>query len=299
MAPTRRQFLGTAAIAAALAGCGGANNNGDDTTTTDSDATVSVRDHDDHGDILVGPDGMTLYMFVPDGDADGSTCYDGCASTWPPLTIEGSPTAGSGVTAALSTITRDSGDTQVVAGEWPLYYYAGDDSPGEANGQDLNDAWYVLGPDGTPRGMSMETPEPTTTEPPMDSPTVQVRTHDDLGEILAGPDGMTLYMFDNDTNGAGESSCTGGCTTTWPPLTVDGDPSAGDGVAASLSTFERGNGETHVTAGGWPLYHYAGDSSPGGATGQGANDVWYVLRPDGTPVRGGQTTTTENGGPNY
>ncbi|MCU4717236.1 twin-arginine translocation signal domain-containing protein [Halapricum hydrolyticum] len=305
MVPTRRQFLGTATLTAALAGCLGGDGNGSN-PTTDEDVTVSVRSVDTHGDILVGPDGMTLYMFVPDADADGSTCYDSCAATWPPLTVDESPSAADSVTASLSTITRDDGSMQVLAGEWPLYYYAGDDSPGDVNGQGVNDAWYVLGPDGTPKGMetttetTTETATETTTETTVaTSPTIEVRDHDTLGEILVGPDGMTVYMFESDTAGADESSCTGGCVSTWPPVTVEGDPSAGDDVTATLATFEREDGSTQVSADGWPLYYYAGDDSPGDANGQGASGVWYVLRPDGSPLREPPTTDDGSGGIGY
>lgn len=291
MPPTRRQFLGTTVITATFAGCLGGNGNGSnpddggDTTTIpdDTTATVSVASHDALGDILVGPDGMTLYMFVPDADTDGSACSGSCANVWPPLTVDGSPTAGDGVSVDLSTMTRADGATQVVAGEWPLYTYSGDSEPGDASGQGVNDAWYVLGPDGTPKRPETTTSSPTTTE---QQATVQVRTHDTLGEILVGPDGMTLYMFDNDTKGSGSSSCTGGCASTWPPLTVEGDPTSGDGVTAPFATLERESGKAQVTANGWPLYYYGGDSSPGDANGQGVGGVWYVLRPDGTPIRG-------------
>ncbi|QSG15495.1 hypothetical protein [Halapricum desulfuricans] len=146
MEPTRRQFLGTAVLAAAVTGCSGR----DRSNPTTDDVTVSVRSTDDHDDILVGPDEMTLYMFAPDEDAGGSTCYDACAATWPPLTVAESPSAADNVTATLSTITRDDGSTQVLAGEWPLYYYGGDDSPGDVDGQGIDDEWYVLQPDGSP-----------------------------------------------------------------------------------------------------------------------------------------------------
>jgi len=42
-----------------------------------------------------------------------------------------------------------------------------------------------------------------------------------------------------------------------------------------------------MSAGGWPLYYYASDGEPGDTTGQGGNDVWWVLGPDGTPNRSG------------
>ncbi|MFC7215327.1 hypothetical protein ACFQO4_14715 [Saliphagus sp. GCM10025334] len=119
----------------------------------ESDTTVRVRSHPDHGDILVGPEGLTLYNFDQDTqDEMASTCYDGCAEAWPPLTVEGDgePTAGDGVSATLTTFERDDGTMQVAADGWPLYYFASDEEPGDANGQGVNDVWWVLAPDGTP-----------------------------------------------------------------------------------------------------------------------------------------------------
>ena len=120
----------------------------DDATTTA--ATVTVDSHPEHGDILVDGDGMTLYNF--DADAQGSeesACHDDCLANWPPLLAEDEPTGGDGVTAELATFERADGDTQVAADGWPLYYFAGDDAPGDANGQGVNDVWWVLAPDGT------------------------------------------------------------------------------------------------------------------------------------------------------
>lgn len=124
------------------------------------------------------------------------------------------------------------------------------------------------------------------------NPTVQVRSHSELGEILVDSAGMTLYMFDQDTKGEKASSCYDSCANAWPPLTVDGEPSKGSSVTASLTTFERKDGAMQVMAGGWPLYYFASDEQPGDAKGQGANDVWWVLRPDGAPVKPSSTTTT-------
>jgi hypothetical protein len=45
-----------------------------------------------------------------------------------------------------------------------------------------------------------------------------------------------------------------------------------------------------ATAGGWPLYTYVGDKSPGQVTGEGIpsfGGVWYVLSPTGKPVKSG------------
>ena len=116
---------------------------------------------------------------------------------------------------------------------------------------------------------------------------VTVADHDDLGQILVDGDGMTLYMFDSDEQGADASTCTGGCAESWPPVVVESDEDrmSDDTVAAALSTFGRDDGDLQVAANGWPLYYWANDESPGDATGQGVNDVWWVLDSDGEPIR--------------
>lgn len=101
-----------------------------------------------------------------------------------------------------------------------------------------------------------------------------------LGEVLVDADGMTLYLFTKDTDGT--STCSGGCAATWPPLTVDGTPTAGDGVdGGELDTIERDDGTTQVTYHGKPLYLYAADGEPGDVAGQGAGDVWFAVTAGG------------------
>lgn len=101
------------------------------------------------------------------------------------------------------------------------------------------------------------------------------------GSSLVGPDGMTLYVFDNDSSGV--STCTGGCADNWPPLTVaDGQgPEGGEGVSGQLATITRDDGSTQVTYDGRPLYYYAGDSAAGDANGEGVGGVWFIADPSG------------------
>lgn len=106
----------------------------------------------------------------------------------------------------------------------------------------------------------------------------------DAGRSLVGPDGMTLYVFTQDTDGT--SVCTDGCAETWPPFVVDAGTAleGGDGVSGELATIERDDGSTQVTYDGMPLYSYAEDAEPGDATGDGVNDVWFIADPDGAPA---------------
>lgn len=187
MRPTRRAVLGTA-VTLGFAGClggpndtpgsdGGATGDGtqspSDSTATgrtptaaDGQATVQVRTHDTLGPLLVGPDRLTLYMFGQDTQgARTSACSGGCADVWPPLTTDGTPTRGEDVTAAVDTFQRAEGSQQVMAGGWPLYYYASDQEPGDVRGQGVNDVWWVLSQNGTPRrGSESGTPDTAQTD---------------------------------------------------------------------------------------------------------------------------------------
>jgi hypothetical protein len=58
--------------------------------------------------------------------------------------------AGSGVTGAISTITRDDGTTQVAINGMPLYYFSGDTDKGQINGEGIGNVWYAAGVDGAP-----------------------------------------------------------------------------------------------------------------------------------------------------
>ena len=104
----------------------------------------------------------------------------------------------------------------------------------------------------------------------------------DLGDIVVDGEGRTLYMFAPDEGG--EPTCTDACAETWP--VVEGPATAGEGVdEALLSTAAHPSGATQVTYGDWPLYLFANDTAPGDVNGQGVNDVWFVVGPDGEPIR--------------
>ncbi|WP_328914487.1 MULTISPECIES: COG4315 family predicted lipoprotein [unclassified Streptomyces] len=113
-------------------------------------ATVSTKS-ESLGKILVNAKGLTLYLFEADKTSK-STCTGACAQAWPPLTVKGKPTAGSGVQSKLlSTTNRSGGTKQVTYKGHPLYRFAGDKKAGDTNGQGLNNfgaKWYVLGGNG-------------------------------------------------------------------------------------------------------------------------------------------------------
>ena len=106
------------------------------------------------GQVLVDGQGRALYLFAAD-TAGSSTCYDACATAWPPmLTDKGAKVdAMQGVSASLTgTTTRKDGSLQVTYNGHPLYYFKGDTKPGEINCQavvNFGAAWYVVDPQGS------------------------------------------------------------------------------------------------------------------------------------------------------
>ncbi|HKA84689.1 MAG TPA: hypothetical protein VKD21_12545 [Acidimicrobiales bacterium] len=132
-----------------------------------------------------------------------------------------------------------------------------------------------------------ETTEPadaTTTTEAVEGASTVATVESDLGTILVDGDGMTLYLFMPDAQGA--STCVDACAATWPALA--GPATAGDGAdEALLATADRpDDGSAQVTYNGWPLYHFAGDAAPGETNGQGVGNIWFVVDPTGNAISG-------------
>ena len=132
---------------------------------------------------------------------------------------------------------------------------------------------------------------PTVSVPVTGAATVNVSESADFGSILVDGNGFSLYLFMQDTQNSGTSTCTDadGCTTEWPPLLTDGDPVAGEGVdAALLGTITRDDGSTQVTYNGWPLYLFEEDTAAGDTNGQGLDEfggLWFLVSPTGEAIQ--------------
>lgn len=124
---------------------------------------------------------------------------------------------------------------------------------------------------------------------PIAEPTINVATDPKLGEILVGDKGMTLYAFSNDK--PNQSNCTGVCLTYWPALLTLGKPTLGKGVDASLvGTATLADGSKIVTYNKMPLYYFVKDTKAGDTSGEGFQNLWYVVSPAGKTVNLGSST---------
>lgn len=145
--------VGVFATALSLGGCsnGGEKPSQETSATAEQSAPKGAAavavDSGKLGRTLVDGKGRTLYLFEAD-KTEKSTCSGGCAKAWPPLLTKGKPKAGKGVKAGLlGSTTRKGGKKEVTYNGHPLYLFEGDATPGDTNGQGLDQfgaKWFVL-----------------------------------------------------------------------------------------------------------------------------------------------------------
>jgi predicted lipoprotein with Yx(FWY)xxD motif len=235
---------------------------------------IQVRNIPGLGDILVGSDGMALYVFTKDPPGV-NVCTGACASLWPAEQLEPgqAPSVASGVTASVGSIVLSDVSSQITVNDMPVFNYSNDKLPGDVNGQGFKGLWYVL----DPAGKLIKT-----SAPGFD---VQVRNVPGLGDILVGEDGMTLYVFTKDP--AGISTCSGTCATLWPAELLEPGqaPSVASEVTASIGSIILSDVSSQITVNNMPVYNYSGDEKPGDVLGQGIKGFWYVLDPSGMLIK--------------
>jgi predicted lipoprotein with Yx(FWY)xxD motif len=88
---------------------------------------------------LADADGRTLYTFDKDS-ANVSACAADCAVTWPPFVAP----AGATAKGDYALVTREGAAQQWSFKGKPLYYYAGDAKPGDANGEGRGGVWHSV-----------------------------------------------------------------------------------------------------------------------------------------------------------
>jgi len=205
-----------------------------------------------YGWILANAKGMTLYTFADDQKFANPLCEDACIAKWPPLLTS----ADVKPDGDWSIVTRKNGDKQWAFRGKPLYAHTRDVTPGDMNGDELLQKWYIaIKPLATP-------PSFTTFKTPM-------------GYLLVDQKKMSLYTSDADKGEA--SACIDACAKTWRPMEASWlvEPAIAD-----WTIIQRKDGTRQWAFKGKPLYRYAGDFSPGDMAGS-AIKGWHgvVLEP--------------------
>jgi predicted lipoprotein with Yx(FWY)xxD motif len=162
---TRKHLATVASIAViglVVAGCGssgGGNSSASSTpaaAATSNTASAVNGTTTSLGKIITNGQGRTLYLFSKDSGRM-SSCSGACATNWPPFLATKKPSAGNGISAgSLTLVKRADGKTQVALSGHPLYFFAGDQAPGQMNGQGVDEfgaKWFTV----SPAGMSVTT----------------------------------------------------------------------------------------------------------------------------------------------
>jgi predicted lipoprotein with Yx(FWY)xxD motif len=135
---------------------------------------------------------------------------------------------------------------------------------------------YGYGNQSTPTTMATTPGAPAS---PSSGVTAALKTESTrAGMVLASSGGLTLYYYTEDKPHSGQSVCTGGCATAWPPLAAPVKAPAGVHLPGPLGMITRPGGVKQVTINGFPVYLYAGDKTPGQDTGNGAEGSWHVIK---------------------
>jgi predicted lipoprotein with Yx(FWY)xxD motif len=106
-------------------------------------------------------------------------------------------------------------------------------------------------------------------------PPLKLATVSGVGAVLAGPHGMTLYVYVNDRE-PGKSVCTGTCEANWPPFR----PAAADPPPqAPVAVITRLDNSKQYAYKGKPLYYCKMDAKPGDVAGHQYRDFWFAAQP--------------------
>jgi predicted lipoprotein with Yx(FWY)xxD motif len=166
------------ASAALLAACssgtgasGGTSSNAPAPSTTSSSASsASTADlsttQSSLGSIVVDSKGRTVYLFTMDtNNPPKSNCDTGCDSVWPPVPApaNGQPTLSGVDSSKVGTVTRSDGSKQLTLNGWPLYEYEGDSAAGDVKGENVENSWYAVTPQGTKATTTSATSNSATT----------------------------------------------------------------------------------------------------------------------------------------
>ena len=90
--------------------------------------------------------------------------------------------------------------------------------------------------------------------------------------MLTANNGMTLYVFDKDTEGL--PSCYDSCAKQWPPYLSTGAEKMGEG----WGTVKRKDGSMQWTYHNRPVYFYADDKKAGDANGDRVGRIWHAIK---------------------
>ena len=199
-------------------------------------------------------DGYTLYVTRRDTEPDVSTCFDACASVWPPVRAS----ADAEPFGEWWLIPRRDGAPQWAYQGRPLYRYSWEEETNWAIGQ--GNLWLIATVDPFPdrsqrrRSSYLRAAAKRTRFAVEAAPRGIVAETTPLGVVLADAHGMTLYVA--------PAGCRPACGSQWAPLRA---PAAAVAVG-DWTVVTRDDGRAQWAYKGQPLYRCAKDRLAGEVT---------------------------------
>ncbi len=97
------------------------------------------------GDILVAPNGMTLYIYDKDtAGAAKSACVGGCIANWPPFAADAGAMAEGDYTLVDVTDKDGKAEKMWAYKGMPLYFWKNDKQAGDTTGDGVGGVWHVV-----------------------------------------------------------------------------------------------------------------------------------------------------------
>jgi len=222
---------------------------------------VKITNNPKYGEILTDGTGMSLYFFANDKDTVTSACTGGCTTIWPTFYAD-SLTIGAGLDPKdFGKITRPDSTLQITYKGWPLYYYSGDNTAGDVNGEGFKGIWFVAKPNYTIMLMNNQlvggdgVDYNSSYQPGME--TVQ---------YFVDAYGRTLYYFTKDTFDKNNFTKSDFSNNTLWAIYEDSLQAVPIGVDSSNFGMINVYGRKQLTYKGWPLYEFGPDSLKRGST---------------------------------
>lgn len=124
------------------------------TESKPSNNTVEAISSTEYGKYISDFNGTSLYVFSLDVNFSVSTCYDNCATEWPPYLVD-DPTKITNGTSTLRSLlnskNRTDGKNQINYNGHPLYYYKNDNGSNATSGQGIEESggvWNLISVEG-------------------------------------------------------------------------------------------------------------------------------------------------------
>lgn len=269
---TIRTFIAVLATTVLFTGC-----KDDSSGPDDEDHYLQVTSTQSHGNVLADAEGNILYFFAPDVRGE-SKCAGDCIANWPVFSTE-ELMPGNGLQPDdMDEITRADGSSQTTFKGWPLYYFAGDNQPGDINGDGANGVWFVAKPD-----YSLMVASEQLVGEDGNNYTSNYEQGEENTTFFTDTDGRTIYIFSfdeaNTNNFTAEDFSNNGV---WPLFHTDLQalPSAMNEDDFGVITVH--DQEQQLTYKGWPLYYFGQDTERGDTKGVSFPEpgIWPIVNTD-------------------